>query len=217
MPDCIFLAIAAAFPRRWFRQPFDQRNDVAHAENAVGDALGIEFLKRIHLFAGGDQLDRLAGDGAHRKGCTATAIAVHAGQHDAGDADAFIEITRQIDGVLTGQAVGDEQDFMRIGGLADIRHFHHQRLVDMGAARRIENDDIVSAEFRGLNGAAGDFHRRLAGNNRQCINGSLDAELAKLFLCGRTARIERGHQHFLRWRSVRRLAILPVVVVLPEP
>jgi hypothetical protein len=65
---------------------FDQRDDVAHAENAVGDAAGMEFLERIHLFAGADQLDRLAGDSPHRQRGTAAAIAVHAGQHQAGNA-----------------------------------------------------------------------------------------------------------------------------------
>jgi hypothetical protein len=47
----------------------------------------VEFLQRVHLFAGADQLDRLAGDGAHGQRRAATAIAVHAGQHEAGDAD----------------------------------------------------------------------------------------------------------------------------------
>ena len=175
---------------------FDQRNNIAHAENTVGDALGIKLLKRVHLFAGGDQLDRLAGDGMHRKRCTATAITIHTSEHNAGNADTLIKITRQIDGILTGQAVGNEQDFMRIGGLANIRHFHHQRLVNMRAACGIENDDIMRAKFCSLNGASGNFHRRLTGNDRQRINTGLDAKLAKLFLRSRTARIERGHQHF---------------------
>ena len=45
----------------------------------------------VHLLAGADQLDRLAGDGAHRKRRAAAAVAVHAGQHEAGDADALVE------------------------------------------------------------------------------------------------------------------------------
>ena len=73
------------------RRLFDQRDDVAHAENAVGDALGMKILQRIHLFAGADQFDRLAGDGAHRQGRAAAPVAVDAGQHDAGNADALIE------------------------------------------------------------------------------------------------------------------------------
>ena len=96
----------------------DQRDDVAHAEDAVGDARGMEILQRVELFAGADQLDRLAGDGAHRQRGAAAAVAVDAGEHDAGQADALIERAREIDGVLAGQRIGDEQHFMRIGGAA---------------------------------------------------------------------------------------------------
>src|SRR6185437_13554932 len=53
----------------------DQGDDVAHAENAVGDAGGMEILERIDLFAGADELDRLAGDGAHRERRAAAAVA----------------------------------------------------------------------------------------------------------------------------------------------
>ena len=69
----------------------DQRDDVAHAEDAVGDARGIEILQRVELFAGADQLDRLAGDRAHRQRRAAAAIAVDAGEHDAGEPDALVE------------------------------------------------------------------------------------------------------------------------------
>ena len=33
----------------------DQRDDVAHAEDAVGDARGMEVLERVHLLAGADR------------------------------------------------------------------------------------------------------------------------------------------------------------------
>ena len=67
---------------------FDEADDVAHAENAAGDAGGVEVLQRVPLLADTEQLDRLAGDGAHRERSAAAAVAVGAGQHDAGDADA---------------------------------------------------------------------------------------------------------------------------------
>ena len=78
--------------------------------------LGMELLQRVDLFAGADQLDRLAGDRAHRQRRAAAAVAVDAGQHDAGDADALVEGAREIDRVLAGQRVGDQQHFMRVGG-----------------------------------------------------------------------------------------------------
>ena len=88
---------------------------------------GWKSLERIHLLAGADELDRLAGDGAHRKCRAAAAVAVDAGEDDAGDADALVEILGEIDRVLAGQAVGDEQDLMRLGGGLDFGHLGHQR------------------------------------------------------------------------------------------
>ncbi len=73
------------------RRLLDQRDDVAHAEDAVGDTRGMEVLQRVHLLADADQLDRLAGDGAHRQRRAAAAVAVDARQHDAGEADALVE------------------------------------------------------------------------------------------------------------------------------
>ena len=72
----------------------DQADDVAHAEDAVGKAAGMKILKRVHLFADAEQLDRLAGDRAHRQRRAAAPVAVDAGQHDAGDADALVEVWR---------------------------------------------------------------------------------------------------------------------------
>ena len=176
---------------------FDQADDVAHAEDAVGDAAREEFLQRVHLLAGADQLDRLAGDGTHGERRAAAAVAVHAGEHEAGDADALVEALGEVHGVLAGQRIGDQQDLVRVGDLADIRHLHHQRLVDMGAAGGVEDDDVVAAELRRLHGALGDLHRRLAGDDGQGRHVHLLADLAQLLLGGGPARVERGHQDLL--------------------
>ena len=68
-----------------------QRDDVAHAEDAVGDARGMKVLDGVELLAGADELDRLAGDRAHRQRGAAAAVAVDACQHDAGEPDALVE------------------------------------------------------------------------------------------------------------------------------
>ena len=39
---------------------FNQAEHVAHAENALGDAVGMERLQRVRLFAHADELQRLA-------------------------------------------------------------------------------------------------------------------------------------------------------------
>jgi hypothetical protein len=72
-----------------------QADDVAHAEDAVGDAAGVEILQRVHLLAGADQLDGPAGDFAHGERRAAAAVTVDAGQRNARDADAVVETSER--------------------------------------------------------------------------------------------------------------------------
>ena len=44
---------------------FNQRNNVAHTQNTIGNAARMEFFQRFHFFAGCNGLDRLAGHGTH--------------------------------------------------------------------------------------------------------------------------------------------------------
>ena len=60
----------------------------------------------------------------------------------------------EVDRVLAGQAVGDQQDFVRVRRRLDLGHLGHQRLVDMGAAGGVEDDDVMAAELGRLHGAA---------------------------------------------------------------
>ena len=173
----------------------DQRDDVAHAENAVGDAGGMEILQRVHFLAGAEQLDRLAGDGAHGERRAAAPVAVDAGQDDAGDADALVEALGEIDGVLAGQRVGDEQDLVRARGRLDLGHLGHQGFVDMGAPGGVEQHDVIALQARGLFGANGDLHGGLAGDDGQRIDADLAPEHGELLLRRRTLDVERGHQH----------------------
>ena len=72
---------------------FDERHDVAHAEDAAGDALGMEILQPVDLLAGAHELDRLAGDGAHGERSTTAAVAVDAGAPDTAPRNALPPFT----------------------------------------------------------------------------------------------------------------------------
>ena len=175
----------------------DQRDDVAHAEDAAGDALGVELLERVELLAEADELDRLAGDGAHRERRAAAAVAVHAGQDHAGDADPAVELLGDVHRVLAGQAVDDEQRLVRLGRVADGGDLGHQLVVDVQAAGGVEHDHVVAAERRLLLRALGDRDRVLAGHDRQGVDADLGAEDGELLHRRRAAGVERGHQHAL--------------------
>ena len=117
-------------------------------------------------------------------------------KHDAGDADGVVEGFGDVDRVLAGQRVGDEENLVRLGRVPDLDHLRHQRLVDMGAAGGVEDDDVVAAEAGGVAGAARDLDRRLAGDDRQRVDAGLLAQNLELLLRRRAADVERGHQHF---------------------
>ena len=120
-----------------------------HAENAIGNALRVEFVEIIDLFTRTNELDRLAGNSAHGERRTTTAITINTRQNNAGDADTLIEILGKIDRILTGQRIRHEQNFMRGRNSLDFGHFRHQRLVNMRAACGIENDNIEALQARG--------------------------------------------------------------------
>ena len=111
--------------------------------------------------------------------------------------DAGIEGAREIDRVLAGQRVGDEQDFVRIGRRLDRGRLGHQLFVDMGAAGGVEDQHVIAAEPALGERAAGNLDRGLAGDDRQGGDADLLAEHAQLLHGGRAAGVERGEQDLL--------------------
>ena len=188
-------------PRRLLRvdrrhRLLDQRDDVAHAEDAVGNARGMEILERIHLLAGADELYRLARHRTHGERGAAAAVAVDPREHDSGQADAIVEGAREVDGVLAGQRVGNEQHLVRIGGALDVGRFRHHRFIEGRAAGGVEDDDVVAAEPSCLQRALRNLRRRLAGDDRQRLDVDLTPEHGELLHGRGTAHVERCHEHF---------------------
>ena len=130
----------------------------------------IEILQRIEPLAGAHQLDRLAGDRAHRERGAAAPITVDAGEHDAGQPDPLVERAREVDGVLAGQRISDQQHLVRARGTLDLGGLGHHALVEGDAAGGIEEDHVIAAEPAGFERAARDLHRALACDDRQRID-----------------------------------------------
>ena len=144
-----------------------------------------------------DQLDRLARDRAHGERGTAAAIAVDAGQHDARERNARIEALGEVDGILAGQRVGDEQRLVRLRDLLDRGDLRHQLVVDMRATRGVEQQHVVAAELGRFQRARSDLGRAFAGDDGERGDARLLAEHAELLLRRGTPRVERSHQDFL--------------------
>ena len=113
-------------------------NDVAHAEDAVGHALGIEDVQGLHLFAGTDELDGHLDHAADRQRRTPAGIAVEFGEDDPTVVQSIVEGLGRVDGVLARHGVDHEEGFLGLDGRVDGLDFRHQRFIHGQTARRID-------------------------------------------------------------------------------
>ena len=88
----------------------DERQDVAHPEDPLRHAVGVEALELVELLARRREQDRLAGDGLDAQRGAAAGVAVELGHHDAVELHRLGELLGDVDGVLAGHRVDDEQD-----------------------------------------------------------------------------------------------------------
>src|SRR5207249_3030367 len=87
----------------------DQRQDVAHAEDARRHPVGMEVLELVELLADGDELDRATRDRLHGQRRAATRVAVQLGHQNSVEGDPLLERERDVHGFLTGHRVEHEQ------------------------------------------------------------------------------------------------------------
>jgi hypothetical protein len=114
----------------------DQREHVAHAEDARGHPVGVEDVEVVELLAVAGEHHLAAGDLRHRQARAAAGVAVELGQHDAVEADAVEERLRGRDGVLADHRVDDEEHLVGAYGVADVGGLPHQLGVDARGGRR---------------------------------------------------------------------------------
>ena len=144
------------FPVDFFFRLLDERKNVAHAENAADDSVGMEGLDGIVFFADAEELDGLPGDLANRQSGAAAGIAVHLGEHDAGERELVVELLGGVDGILAGHGIGDEENFLRIQQPLERLHLVHQLLVDVQAAGGVDDEHVAAA----VDGFAARFFRQ---------------------------------------------------------
>ena len=103
----------------------------------------MERLERLELLAKTDELDGHARDCLDRERGTAAGIAVKLCHDDTVEAERIVERLRDVDGFLARHRINDEQDFMRMDLRLDVAKLLHELLIDLQAARRIDDDDIA--------------------------------------------------------------------------
>ena len=113
------------------------------------EAIGIELLEIFQPLAAADKRNRHADDRHDRQRRAAARIAVELAQDDAADAEPAVELARALDGVLPCHRVGDVQQIRGLRRVANRLELGHQLVVDVQAACRVDDDDVV-AEVRGF-------------------------------------------------------------------
>ena len=144
----------------------DEGDDVAHAQDTLGHAVGVEGVEVRGLLARAHVADRDARDGLHRQRGAAAGVAVELGQDNAGEGRGFVKLGGHVDGLLAEGGVGDEEDLVRLEGVADAADFFHQVAVDLQAAGGVDDDEVRGGGFGFLDQAAhhrGDIGRGAVG------------------------------------------------------
>ncbi len=104
---------------------------------------GMERLQGVGFLARTQELDRFAGDVAHRKRCATTGVAIGLGQHDAGQRQGVIECRSGVGRVLTGHGIDHEQGFVRLDRGMHVANFRHHLCIDMQASGSIHQQHVA--------------------------------------------------------------------------
>lgn len=99
-----------------------------------------------------------ATDSAARAGVT-----IELGQHHAGEVHALVERLGRLHGVLADHRVDDEQNLVRLHGIADIAGLLHQLLVDAETTGGIDDHRVIQLLLGKLDRVTGDLHRIAGG------------------------------------------------------
>ena len=201
----------------------DQGQHIALAQDARGHPVRVKRLQRLDFLADAHELDGLARNLSDRQCCPAPRITVRLGQNHAGQRQRFIECLRRDSGILTRHAVDHEQGFDGIGRGMYAFDFSHHVVIDMQAARRIDQYDVDVLPARMIDGCAGnlgrilvlaarvEFGADLGCEHLQLIDGRgavhVTADQQRFFLlallqqpgqlgdgCGLAGALEPGHQ-----------------------
>ena len=140
---------------------FDEREQVALAEDAAGHAVGVELFERVEVLAGADELDRHAGDLLDGEGRAAAGVAVELRHDDAVELELLVEDLGAVDGVLAGHAVDDQVHLLRRDLAVDALELAHQLVVDVQPAGRVEDHDVGVVLLGFADGRVGDGDRDL--------------------------------------------------------
>ncbi len=122
----------------------DQCDHIAHAEDALGHPVRVEWLQGIRLLPGSHKLDGFPGFFTNAQRGTATGVAIHLGENHAVKRDAVVEGLRGAHGVLTGHGIHHKQGFTGFDGTVDPVDLVHHVGIHRQASCGIDDDHVVA-------------------------------------------------------------------------
>jgi hypothetical protein len=131
-----------------FLRLLDQGQHIAHAENALRHAIRVEGLEVVEAFADTDKLDGLAENRAQTQRRATASVAIELAEHDTGQRNALVELGRHAQGFLPSHRVEHQQRLAWLYEAANGLKLLHERIVDMRAPSRIDDDDIAQIRTR---------------------------------------------------------------------
>ena len=135
---------------------FDEGDDVTHAEDAASESIRVEGLDAVGPLADADVEDGEAGDGDDGEGGAAAGVSVHLGEDEAGEGDLFVELLGDLDGVLAGHGVDDEEDFDGVEGFSNVGELLHELFVDLESTAGVHEEPVGVLFFGFFEGVAGE-------------------------------------------------------------
>ena len=158
----------------------DEAQHVAHAEDPLGHAVGVEALELVELLARGGEEDRLARHGLDRKCGAAARVAVELGHHDPVELDRGRELLGHVHRVLARHRVDDEQHRGGLHGAADVHQLVHELAVHVQPAGGIDDEHVLARGRGAVERPAGDVDRVAVGSLLVDVGAGLAADLDQL-------------------------------------
>ena len=175
----------------------DQRQHIAHAEDARGHALRVENLEAVELLGDTGEFDRRAGYPPHRQCRAATRIAVEFGQHDAGQRQRCGESLGRVDRILALHCIDDEQRFHRAQRRVQRSDLAHHRLVDREPPSGVDDQHVVVVLARPVERSERDGDRLSRGARRKAVDAELPRQRRELLHRRGPVHVAAYQQHFL--------------------
>ena len=140
----------------------DERQHIAHPEDAIGHTVRVELLEILKLLARRSERNGTTHDALDAQRRTATRIAVELGQDDAVELEGCMEGRRGRDRVLSRHGIDDQEGVVRRDRGRYLGHLVHERGIDRQTTSSVHDEDVTPEAAR-LGQASGSHRDRIRG------------------------------------------------------